>query len=363
MKDLSDYRREIDGIDRKLVALFEQRMGVSERIGEVKRNLKLPVKNKERENAVYRRWEESLQNQDLAPYLRELFECVMTVSCAYQEEVLGQREQKKAVYMGVPGSNGEAAALRYFAPEEIYGVDSFERVIESVQNGLVPFGLLPVENSTTGTVTDVLDLILSGQCRIVGETYVDVCHALLGVPGASESDITEIYSHEQGFSQCKEYLSKHPEWVRIPYYNTAVSAKFVAGSGDKSKAAIASLRAAEIYHLDVLNPSINTGNKNTTRFLLISATALTDENADKVSLAFTLPHVSGSLSRALEIFQGCGINLLKIESRPIVDRMGEYMFFIDFEGNLGEEHVSEALEELKKLSGSLKVFGNYRKGD
>ena len=363
MKDLEDYRREIDELDRKLVALLEQRMGIAERIGEAKRSRRLPIRNEAREAEVYQKWVESLHQPELAPYLKEIFESLMATSCAYQEKALGEKEKKDAVFMGVPGSNGEAAALSFFSADRIYGVDSFERVVDAVKNGLVSYGLLPIENSTSGSVADVFDLLVSGNLSIVGETYVEVCHALLGIRGASEADVCEVYSHEQAFSQCKEYLGKHPEWIKIPYYNTAISAKFVSESGDRRKAAIASPRAAEIYQLDILNRYINTGQKNVTRFLLVSADPAVEEGANKISLAFVLPHVSGSLSRALEIFQQNGINLLKIESRPIIDEMGEYRFFIDFEGNLNEQNTARALEELKAVSRSLVVFGNYPKGD
>ena len=259
MSSISDYRGEIERIDQKLIALFEKRMTVSGKVAAWKKTRDLPVKDEKREAELYRKWKNMLHNPEFEPYLHTIFSSLMGVSCAYQQTLLKEDVKKVAVYMGVPGSNGEAAALSQFSMDQIVGVDSFEGVIEAVHSGAVEFGFLPIENSTTGSVTDVYDLLVTSNVSIVGETYVNVCHALLGVKGAKIEDVCEVYSHAQGFSQCKEFLSLHPEWLKIPYYNTAIAARLVGEAGDKRKAAIASPRAAEIYNLDVLNPCVNTG--------------------------------------------------------------------------------------------------------
>ena len=363
MKELESLREEINRIDPQLVALFEERMEVAGRIAQVKEEHHLPVKNKEREGLLLHSWEEWIQNKDLLPYLRRFFENMMEVSCSYQMAQINARAGKRAVYMGVPGSNGEEAALSCFNASQIIGVDSFEQVLESIENGVVPYGFLPIENSTTGSISEMYDLLISSNVHIVGEVYVDVCHALLVVAGTKIGEIEEVYSHPQGFSQCKEFLQGYPNWKQIPYFNTAISAKYVSEQQDNKKAAIASPRAAEIYGLDILENCINTGDQNRTRFLILSKNESYEPNANKVSLSMVLPHVSGSLFRALEVFQKNGLNLLKIESRPIVDRMGEYRFFIDFEGNLHQENTKAAIEELRSTASEWKLFGNYMKAD
>lgn len=362
MKDLADYRKEIHEIDEELIAVFEKRMKTVCEIGRYKKENGLPVKNKGREDEVWVRWQETLKNKELLPFLKAFFDATIESSCDYQETILRTDESKIAAYMGVPGSNGETAAMLKFGQDKIFGEDTFEKVIKDVESGVVTYGVLPVENSTTGAITDVYDLLIKSSVYIVDEISIDICHALLGVKGASEADIADVYSHAQGFSQCKHYLESRP-WTKVPYYNTAISAAFVAECGDKTKAAIATPRAAEIYGLDVLNPCINTGEKNRTRFLIIAKELPENHAANKISIALTLPHVSGSLFRALETFKNNGLNMLKIESRPIVDRMGEYMFFIDFEGNSNQENTKKAFRELEEQAIFLKFLGNYPKAE
>ncbi len=362
MSDLSFYRKEIEEKDRELVSLFESRMETVREVGLYKKENHLPVKNQEREDALWFRWKEMLKNGDLAPYLKVLFDATVKASCDYQESLMADKNGKIAAYMGVPGSNGETAAMLKFGKDFIFGEENFEKVIEKVEAGEVTYGVLPVENSTTGSIIDVYDLLVKSSVYIVDEISIDICHALLGVKGSREEDIEEVYSHAQGFSQCKSYLSGK-SWRQIPYFNTAVSAKYVAEVGDPKKAAIAPSRAAEIYGLSVLNPCINTGEKNRTRFLIIAREMQENHLANKISVALTLPHVSGSLFRTLETFKDNGLNLLKIESRPIIDRMGEYMFFIDFEGNFNQENTRKAFDKLKEQTIFLKILGNYPKAE
>jgi chorismate mutase/prephenate dehydratase len=182
----------------------------------------------------------------------------------------------------------------------------------------------------------------------------------LGVPGAKLTDVKEVYSHQQGFLQCSDFLAKYPEWLKITYINTAVSAKMVAEAGDKTLAAISSRRAGDMYGLEVLAAEINGQKHNCTRFVIFSKHLEMQSEANKVSVMFTLPHKSGTLYHAIKNLADRGINMLKIESRPAREKNWEYVFFIDFEGNLKETRSLKALNELKKESGYFRLLGNYK---
>ena len=267
----------------------------------------------------------------------------------------------KAAYQGIPGSFGEQAMMSYFGSEaDALPMDSFEGVFEAAACGKAEFGILPIENSSTGSINDVLDLLVKYDCYVCGEILIRVNHGLLGVKGALIDDITEVYSHPQGFLQCSEFLKQYGGWVRIAYINTAYSAKHVSEMNDRSKAAIAEKRNAEIYGLDVLNENINNSKVNFTRFIVISNKLKVTDDADKTSLAFTLKHRSGALFEAIGIFAGENINLLKIESRPIADVNFEYMFYVDFAGNISEEQVMRALEKMRASVEWFRLIGCYK---
>ncbi len=266
-----------------------------------------------------------------------------------------------AVYCGVPGSYAEEAALCYFGENaSLLQASSFGNAFERLRDREADRAVLPIENSSTGAISAVYDLLGRYGFYIVGEQYVRVNHCLLARPGGTMTDIREVISHEQGLSQSAEFLAKHPEWVCRPVYNTAAAAKMVSECPDFHLAAIASRRAAQCYGLEVLAEGVNFKNENYTRFVVISREPDYLPDSDKVSLAFTLPHVVGSLCGVLEVLSRRGMNLVKIESRPIADRNWEYLFFADFITGSPHTELEPLFRELKEHTQTLQVLGCYR---
>ncbi len=264
-------------------------------------------------------------------------------------------------YQGIPGSFSEQALRQYFdGSVSTKDVKYFEDVFVSLHQGAVDYGVLPIENSNTGMIFEVYDCLQQYNLYIVGETYVKVAHQLLGIPGARLSDINEVFSHPQGFQQSRRFLQQYGDaWRLTPYYNTAISARFTAETGDRTKAAIASARCAEIYNLDILRTDIHDEDHNYTRFIIISRDAAYSSDADKLSVVYSLPHSVGSLYKSLGVFADHGINLLNLQSRPIRGRPWEWYFYLDLQGSLNEGNMQAALEKVRQLTHYLQILGCY----
>ncbi|MDO4289040.1 MAG: prephenate dehydratase [Eubacterium sp.] len=277
-----------------------------------------------------------------------------------RREIRRPLKNPRVAFFGTAGSYTEQAALQYFKNQGIYVAhkDS-EAIFREVSEGSADYGVLPIENSTTGSILAVYDLLSRYRCCIVGETQIKVEHCLLAIPGATLDSIKEVLSHGQGFSQSKEFLAGHPQWKLLNYYNTAVAAEHVAKSQDPSLAAIASRRAAQIHHLDILAENINYSATNVTRFVVVSNALELSAARDKISIAFHLPHVAGSLYRVLGIFERHNLNLCKIESRPIPGHNWEYRFFIDFIGDIEDAKLDTVMEEVISETESFHFLGNY----
>nr|WP_314097835.1 prephenate dehydratase [uncultured Lachnoanaerobaculum sp.] len=266
---------------------------------------------------------------------------------------------KKIVYQGVEGAYSHIVTQTLFPDADTENVNTFEDAINSVLNGEASYCVVPIENSSAGIVTDIFDLLLKKDVVIVAEYDLHISHCLLGIKGASFSDIKTVYSHPQALMQCASYLKEHPEWSQISLLNTAVSAKKVKNEGKIEQAAIASELSAKLYGLDILDMGINRNSNNTTRFVVLSKEKIFSKGSNKLSLILELPHEKGMLYNILGIFVLNGLNLLKIESRPIPEKTFEYRFFIDIEANLNSENVSNVLETLKNKVPFLKILGNY----
>lgn len=267
----------------------------------------------------------------------------------------------KVGYQGVAGSFGEQAALEYFGgtASAVTNYREFDDVFSALERGEIDYGVLPIENSTAGDVLEVADLITRCRLYVVGEHIIRVRHNLLGVSGASTGTVREVYSHPQAISQCRDFLRHHAAINAYPYANTALAAKFIAETRDPAKASIGSLRAAELYGLDVLERNIQTAENNYTRFIILARQMEITPQSDKISLAFSTAHKSGALYSILAHFAYNGLNLLKIQSRPKPDSPWEYVFFLDVAGNLEDANVLIALGKVREQSTWFKLVGNY----
>lgn len=266
---------------------------------------------------------------------------------------------KKVVYQGVEGAYSHIVTKKLFPDINTENVNTFEDAIKEVLDGNALYCVVPIENSSAGIVTDVYDLLLKKDVVIVAEYDLHISHCLLGTKDADIEDVKTVYSHPQALMQCASYLREHTDWSQVSFLNTAVSAKKVKDDNSKAQAAIASELSANIYDLKILDRSINRNSNNTTRFVVLSKEKIFSDSSNKLSLILELPHEKGMLYNILGIFVLNGLNLVKIESRPIPEKTFEYRFFIDIEGNLNSPNVSNVLEILKEKVPFLKVLGNY----
>ncbi|MBQ0001589.1 MAG: prephenate dehydratase [Clostridiales bacterium] len=289
--------------------------------------------------------------------IQELLEEKMRLKQEIREIVSDPR----VVYQGEPGAYSEMAARKFFGNEvQTKGLYQFEDTFEALKKGEADYAVLPIENSSTGAIRQVYDLLIKYECYMVGETTVTIEHNLMALPGTRIEQIESVYSHEQGLFQCERYLNNFPHWKRIPAADTAGSAKMVAEKKDPTKAAICSARAAELYGLEILAPSIQSNKLNTTRFVVVSPLMELRENRDKICLSFTLRHESGSLHQVLTIFANHELNLVRIESRPIQKRNWEYMFFIELTGNLTDPGMEDIMDSIRNMTSDFRIFGNFK---
>ena len=381
MTELEQYRREIDRIDGELVQLFLERMAVTGQVGEYKQRQGIPVLDAGREKQVIAAKTALTDDPARKADLAALYESIMAISrrqqrhlvregaedpgyAAYQADLARRREpvaRPRVVYQGEPGCYSEEAAVGYFGPDvDSRGLAWFPDVFAALERGEADYAVLPVENSSTGSIRQVYDLLAQYRYFIVGEWQVKVEHCLMALPGVELSQIKTVYSHEQGLMQCEKYLDGHRDWKRVPTLDTAGSAKQVSESGDPSAAAICSRRAAQLYGLHILAEGVNYNAMNHTRFVVVSPVPELRPGRNKISAMFRLPHQSGSLHEILTIFAVQGFNLLKIESRPIPGRGWEYLFFLDFTGDLAAPEMDGMLHELSQLAAEFRVLGNFR---
>ena len=266
---------------------------------------------------------------------------------------------------GAPGSFTHQALDEYFEGETYDRIhfNHFEDIIEALAQGAVDYGVLPIENSSTGGITEVYDLLRQHDCAIAGERRLKIEQNLLGLPDATLGDIRQVYSHPQGLKQSQHFLKDHPDIEPVPYYSTSKSAEMVAHKEDVSLAAVAGKKAAELYGLKVLLANINHNENNTTRFVIVAPKAQTVADANKITVVLTVKHEPGSLYKTLGYFYHGGLNLMNLESRPLVGKSWEYFFHFDLKGNLNAPAVKEALENVRNNCTFLKLLGNYREAD
>lgn len=376
MLDLSEVRGRIDQIDQKLVRLFHQRMEVCREVAEFKMDHGKKVLDKKRETEKLQTLGDMAADEFERHGITEMFTQIIAMSRKLQYQIMAQRgiTQKlpfepaeqiatdgvTVVFQGVPGAYSHAAMLQFFGDAvNSFHVPNFEAAMKAVAEKKADYAILPIENSSAGQVGDVYDLLMKYDNTIVGETYLPVSHCLLGLPESCMEGITAVYSHPQGLMQCVGFLNGHPQWQQISQANTAMAAMKVVEEKDPSKAAIASELAAKLYGLKILAAGVNDNKTNTTRFIIVASKKQYQTAARKVSICFEIAHESGSLYNTLSHIIYNNLNMTKIESRPIPDKPFEYRFFVDFEGNLGEAAVENALYGIMEEAKSLKILGNY----
>lgn len=378
MDELKQLRDRIDDIDQSLLNLFAQRMEITQKVGEYKLAHGMAVLDEGREKEVLAS-KTALAPDRLKGDVTALFETIMALSRRQQRRLvavngesyaayLDQKakavhapvERPTVVYQGEPGAYAEEAAVSYFgedAPRR--NLPAWEDVFAALQSGEADYGVVPIENSSTGSINQVYDLLAHFGAFIVGEVTLQVNHCLMAPAGVSLGDIQTVYSHEQGLRQCAPYLKTHPAWGQISLGNTAAAAKFVSESGAPC-AAIASERCAALYGLHIRERHIAQAEENATRFVVVAPRMELDESRDKISALFTLPHKAGTLHQIMAVFAAQGLNMMKLESRPIPGHSWEYLFFVDFSGNLLQADMDPVLQELTECATSFRILGNYR---
>ena len=283
---------------------------------------------------------------------------MLAVSRAYQHVLIGQ---DVAAYQGVEGAWSHIALRQLFPFAKAQAYSTWNEVVEAVERGDAYCGVLPFENSNAGDVSTVLDLLYTHPDIIIARMCdLPIRQDLLGVPGAKVDEITQVFSHEQGFAQCPKFLGEHPAWVTTPYFNTAIAARHVAEMGDKHCAAIASRLAAKHYGLEILAPDIHTFDGNHTRFIVVSASPTPIGIPDKATVTFTLRHERGTLMRALSSFVAMGMNMTHIESRPLHNSNWEYCFYVDLTGNLRESNLGVLMGSLQGDCENCRLLGAYQ---
>lgn len=376
MQDLSDLRNKIDEIDQNIVSLYEQRMDISKKVAEYKISTGKKVFDQEREAAKLRSVKELTHNDFNKHGVEELFEQIMSMSRKLQYQLLTDSgtlgklpfigvdkldlTTARVVFQGAEGAYSQAAMDQYFGESiRSFHVDTFRDAMVAIEEGSADFAVLPIENSSAGIVSEIYDLLVEFENYIIGEQIIEIEHCLLGIPGTRKEDIQTVFSHPQSLMQCERYLSGHPQWKQISMQNNAFAAKKIAGDKDQTQAAIAGEYAGRVYGLEVLEKGINDSHTNSTRFIIVCNQKIFLEDAKKISICFEIPHQSGSLYHMLSHFIYNNLNLTKIESRPIEGQNWEYRFFIDFDGNLSQSAVKNALRGLRDESRNMKILGNY----
>lgn len=374
---IENCRDIIDNIDSKILELFHQRMDVVTEIARLKRESNTSVLNRKREREILHRVFNESQN-GLGKYSVNLFTTLMELSRAYQREQnspdRGMRDELDAVRantpekfpesavvacMGMEGTYGQIACDKLFKVADIMYFKNFAGVCRAVDDGLCEYGVLPVDNTTSGTVDGVYELMQSGHFNIVRSINLQIASVLLAKPGTKLKDIKEIYSHVQPFKQCSEFLKSLPDVKLNIVESTAAAAALVAGSDRTDVAAIASRNCRDLCDLEIISSDIQNSDYNYTRFVCISKKPQIFPGANKISMIAVLSHQPGALNSVLSKFSALGLNLTKLESRPIAGRKFEYMFYFDFDASVADPGIAELLGELKNECEKFIFLGNY----
>lgn len=376
--ELTELRKQIDTIDKELVELFKRRMNVCADVAEYKRQTGMNVLDSSRERALLNKVSE-LSGEAFEEYTRTLYATILDLSRSYQHKRLGDTsrlyseitdaientpslfpERATVACQGVEGAYSQIAAERLFTAPNIMFFSDWEKVFSAIDAGMCRYGVIPIENSTAGSVKKVYDLMISRNFKIVRTVRIKIDHNLLAKEGTRLEDIKEIYSHEQAISQCAAFLSSLGPDVKITRVeNTALAAKAVAESPRRDVASLSSRACASQYGLKVVASSVQDNGNNHTRFICITNKLEVYPGADRTTLMLVTPHKPGALYRILSRFNSLGINLLKLESRPIPDRDFEFMFYFDLESPVYSPRFAQLLAELERECDEFTYLGSY----
>jgi chorismate mutase/prephenate dehydratase len=353
MSDLAEMRKEIDEIDAQLLELLRRRIRVAEQVGKYKLAKGMRIEDPEREKQVLSR---ALANAgELSrEFVRDIFERIIL------ESKRAQRQGKIAI-LGPRGTFSEEAALRFMKSPHLVLARDIEEIFDLVERGEVEFGVLPVENSLEGSVALAMELLVKRNAKVYAEVILDINHHLLALPGVKLGEIRKIISHPQALAQCKGFISSLAV-ATANYPSTADAAREIKEKQLRDVAAIAPLAAAKLYGLEVLKEKIQDIDHNQTRFFILAKKDHAPTGRDKTSIILSLKDKPGALYEILEAFAKAKVNLTKIESRPSRRALGDYIFFIDFEGHRSEERIKRVLEEIEKRASFLKILGSYPSG-
>jgi chorismate mutase/prephenate dehydratase len=372
--DLIELRKQIDEIDEQLIPLLMKRMDVAKGVAQYKVERGIPVLNEEREQQILDNVAEKCGEQGEA--IKTIFAATMDASRALQHKIIGGgQELRNAVShaihkenltaegepiacQGVLGAYSGKTANALFPDSPIKFYKQFEDVFEAVNQNKAKFGIIPVENSTAGSVHESYDLIMKYRFYVVGAYDLKIQHCLCAKSSTNYEDVQNVYSHPQALSQCNVFL-KSFDFTGINFSNTAAAAKYVSESKDETIAAICSEEAAKKYGLKVLKKDIQNVSNNKTRFIVISKELVIDDDANKISLIFSLPHKTGSLYRVLGRFSMAGLNLTKLESRPMANGDFSYFFYVDIQGSVFDESTIDLLCALSDELPEFTFLGNY----
>lgn len=378
MRDLADIRVEIDEVDKEILKLFTKRMELACQVAEYKIATGKKVYDKQREDEKLEKLSSYVDDEFNTQAVKELYTQIMSISRKKQFAILRSKgssfdsgftqinnfdfSDSIVCFQGVQGAYSQLAMLEFFEDnmKSSFHVDLWRDAMDAISSGEADYAVLPIENSLAGSIEENFDLLSEYNVAIIGEQILKVDHALLGVKGAKLSDIKTVYSHPKAIAQCDEYIrTNHIDWDVKNLRNTAMSAQKIHDDGDITQAAIGSKYNAILYDLDVLEECIQDDKNNATRFIIVSKEKKFRKDADKISLCLEISHEPGSLYRILSNLIFNGINMNRIESRPIKGVNWQYRFFIDIDGNLNDEAVQNALTGLKEECVSVRVLGNY----
>ena len=376
MASLEELRKQLDEVDDQIVRLYEERMSICRQVGEYKIETGRKVFDRQREKEKLQDVAGKVTSEFYKKGVQELYQQLMSMSRKLQYRQLVEAgalgrlpfieidslEGSKAriVFQGTEGAYGQAAMNTYFgADSNSYHVRTFREAMEAIEEGAADYAVLPIENSSAGSVNEMYDLLVEFENYIVGETIIPIVHTLAGLPGTKLHEVERVYSKAEALMQTSHFLDEHSEWQQISVTNTAIAAQKILEDQDRTQAAVCSAYAAEVYGLEILADEVNNDKNNSTRFIIVTNQKVFLKGASKISICFELPHESGSLYHLLSHFIYNDLNMTRIESRPVEGRSWEYRFFVDFEGNLEEPAVKNTIRALREESRSLKILGNY----